>query len=291
MLEDLKNLFKGNNFIGQIILICASVFLVENIVSNISPGTGMQITRWFAMHSYLPSVLTSPWSLFTYMFLHGSFQHLFWNMIMFYWFARIVNDFMGKQRLVGLYFLGGISGALFYLIVYSLQVLGGETVIDTPLVGASAGIMAVVALAGFRFGDYQMNLLLIGPVRLRYVALGIFVMNTVLDFSMNTGGKLSHLGGAAFGYFYFRTLNQGKDYAFDFSNFLNKIPKLFQRKPKIRIVKNNTTSYQSRPTGHSSSQAEDQKRMDAILDKISKSGYDNLSKDEKAFLFKMSNKN
>jgi membrane associated rhomboid family serine protease len=287
MLDDIKNIFRGNNFIGQIIIICAVVFVVQNLLANVFPAFGIEILRWFAMHSYLPSFLTSPWSAFTYMFLHGSFGHLFWNMIIFYYFGRIVHDFVGRERLMGLYFLGGIAGAIFYLLVYSLQHLGGEMIVDTPLVGASAGIMAVVTFAGFRFGDFQMNLLLIGPVKLKYVALGLFVMNTLLDISMNTGGKLSHLGGAAFGYFYFRSLNAGKDPAAAFLGFFQNIGSFFKKKPKMRVVENDFRAKNSNKPRNSK---EAEARTDAILDKISKSGYDNLTNDEKEFLLTESNK-
>ena len=287
MLDDLKNIFRGNNFIGQIIIVCAGVFVFQNLFANIFPGFNTGLLRWFAMHSYLPSFITSPWSAFTYMFMHGSIGHLFWNMLIFYYFGRIVHDFMGRERLIGLYFLGGIAGAIFYLLVYSLQHLGGQMIVDTPLVGASAGIMAVVAFAGFRFGDFQMNLLLIGPVKLRYVALGLFVMNTLLDLSMNTGGTLSHLGGAAFGYFYFRTLNAGKDPAAGFLNLFKGLGNFFKKKPTIREVENDFRPNSRTSTGPKSKETE--ARVDAILDKISKSGYDNLTKEEKEFLFKASN--
>ena len=160
-------------------------------------------------------------------------------------------------------------------------------IIDTPLVGASAGIMAVVAFAGFRFGDYQMNLLLIGPVRLKYVALGLFVMNTLLDISMNTGGKLSHLGGAAFGYFYFRSLNAGKDPAAAFLGFFQRIGDFFKKKPKLKVVQND---FRAKNSNNPKTSKEAEARTDAILDKISKSGYDNLTKEEKEFLFNVSNK-
>jgi membrane associated rhomboid family serine protease len=287
MLDDLKGLFKNGNFIGQIIVINAVVFLLENLISNFSPAAGGEILRWFAMHSYLPSVLTSPWSVFTYMFMHASFGHVFWNMVILYYFGRIVNDMMGKARLVGLYYLGGIAGALFYLVAYSIQVLWGQPIADIPLVGASAAIMAVVAFAGLRFGDYQMNLLLIGPVKLRYVALGLFVMNTLLDLSMNTGGKLSHLGGAALGFFYYRSLNGGKDYAVQFSNLINSLGGIFKKKSPLRVVPSDKKK--AAPSRQKATK-ETEARTNAILDKISKSGYDNLSKEEKDFLFRVSNK-
>jgi membrane associated rhomboid family serine protease len=287
MLDDLKGLFKNGNFIGQIILINAVVFLLENIISNFSPAAEHEILRWFAMHSLLPSVITSPWSMVTYMFMHASFGHVFWNMYILYFFGRIVNDMVGKERLVGLYFLGGIAGALFYVIAYSLQVLWVQDVPNIPLVGASAAIMAVVAFAGLRFGDYQINLMFIGPVKLRYLALGLFVMNTILDLSMNTGGKLSHLGGAALGFFYYRSLNNGKDYAFQFSNFIQSFGGFFRKKSPLKVVP--SEKKKTRPTEKKATK-ETEARTNAILDKISKSGYDNLSQEEKDFLFRVSNK-
>jgi hypothetical protein len=115
-------------------------------------------------------------------------------------------------------------------------------------------------------------------------------MNTVLDFSMNTGGKMSHLGGAALGYFYFRSLNNGKDFLAGFTQLFDRFLSLFKRSPKLRVVKNEPQNTGSNARSNSTrTRSETQARMDAILDKISKSGYENLSKGEKDFLFKMSN--
>lgn len=291
MIEDFKNLFRGGNFIGQIIIINALVFLVDNMISSFSPEAGAEIMRWFAMHPFLPSYLTSPWSAVTYMFFHGGFSHIFWNMVLLYWFGRIIQEFMGKQRLIWVYFLGGVSGAMFYLGIKSIEFLGGEMIADVPLIGASAGIMALVALGGFRFGDYKLNLLFIGPVPLKYVALGIFVMNTVLDFNFNTGGKMAHLGGAAFGFFYHRSLGKGFDIVNTTSGLMDKLKNIFERKPKMRIVDRDEKGTSKPPKSDMQLKAEIQAKTNAILDKISKSGYENLSKEEKEFLFKLSNKN
>jgi membrane associated rhomboid family serine protease len=291
MLEDFKNLFRGGNFIGQIVIINAIVFLADNIITNFSAGAGAEIMRWFAMHPFLPTFLTSPWSAVTYMFFHGGFSHIFWNMVLLYWFGKIIHDFMGKKRLIWVYFLGGISGAMFYLGIKSIEYLSGEIIADVPLIGASAGIMALVSLAGFRFGDYKLNMLFIGQVPLKYVALAIFIMNTVLDFNFNTGGKMAHLGGAAFGFFYHRSLGKGKDLITTINDLFEQFKGLFARKPRMRIVVDDD-KHSARPVKSDMQlKAEIQAKTNAILDKISKSGYENLSKEEKEFLFKLSNKN
>ncbi|GAB4379974.1 MAG: rhomboid family intramembrane serine protease [Salibacteraceae bacterium] len=287
MLDDIKSIFKSGNFTGQIILINAAVFLVVNILENISPKAGTFIYDWFALHSHFGHFVIQPWSLFTYMFMHAGLSHILFNMLVFYWFSRIVSDFMGAEKLKGIYFLGGLSGGVFYLLVYNLMFLAGEKVLDYPLVGASAAVMALVVVAGMKFPTYQMNLLLIGPVQLRYVALGLFIISTLLDLSENFGGKMSHLGGAAFGYFYVRSLRKGTDYTQWFSDLVSSIKRLFSQSRKMKTVHRNP-GYHAQPDG--GMQAEDQARMDAILDKISKSGYDNLTKAEKEFLFRMSNK-
>lgn len=297
MLEDLKRLFKGNNFIGQIILINAAAFLLVNIVSAIAfGGAERPILNWLGMPSFVPTFVTRPWTAFTYMFMHGGLWHLIFNMYMLYWFGRIFTDFMGQKRLAGLYFLGGLAGSLLYLIGYNLIFLGGEVVEGSILVGASAGVMAVTIAAGIRFPDYTINLMFIGPVKLKYVALVVFLLSTVIDFQSNMGGKIAHIGGAAAGYFYARGLNSGKDYALGFIDFFASIAGWFKGGPKLKVVKDKPkgTSSQAkaaRASAAKSAGGEEQARVDEILDKISKSGYENLSKEEKEFLFNLNNKN
>lgn len=296
MLNEFKNLFRGGNFIWQIIVLNAVLFVVFNLVTNIPSQAGF-VNSWLALPPFLGDVLVKPWTLISYMFMHANLRHIIYNMIVFYVFARIFRELMGNKRLMGLYFLGGLAGGLFFVAVYSLMLLGGEAINNFPLVGASAAIMAVVAAVGLRFGNHTINLMFLGSVQIKYVALVIFVITTVLDLAVNFGGKMSHLGGAALGYFYVRGLDRGKDYALGFMNFFERLGKVFERKPRMRVV-NEDPRQQRRSTGQATSGRtkeaatvfENQARMDAILDKISKSGYENLSKEEKEFLFKMSNK-
>lgn len=295
MLDDLKRLFQGNNFVGQIILINASVFLVFNLISFlILRGDESWSYSWFAIPSGLREFVLRPWSLFTYMFLHRDFGHILWNMLFLFWFGRIFQDFMGSQRLTGLYFLGGLAGAVLYLAIYTILFLGGEDYADKyTMVGASAAVMAVMVAVGTRFPDYVINLMLIGPVRLKYLVLFSFIVSTLLNFTANFGGNIAHIGGAAFGFMYARGLDRGKDWALDFYNFFSriKLPSFGKKEPRIRVVHKDKSKARSRSKSSGEmTEAEKQSRLDLILDKISKTGYDNLSKEEKDFLFKMSDK-
>ncbi len=297
MLEDLKRLFKGNNFLGQIILINAGVFLIVNLVSSIFlKGNERLIQEWIGLPALLGEAITVPWTFFTYMFSHGSLWHLIFNMYLLFWFGRIFGSMMGEKRLIGLYFLSGLAGGLLYFLVFNVLFLGGEPVGGMILIGASGAIMGIVIAAGARFPDYVLNLFLLGAVPLKYVALAIFIISTLLDFNVNMGGKIAHIGGAAMGYFYVRGLNNGKDYAMSFMEWIDKALDMFKQKPKLRVVPNDHrkssggAARQKTPTSSASKSDEDQAKTDAILDKISKSGYENLTREEKDFLFKLSNK-
>ena len=160
----------------------------------------IDLNDYFGLH-YWEAEKFRPYQFVTYMFMHGGLWHVVFNMYMLYWFGRIFNDFMGEKRLAGLYFLGGIAGGAAYLLVYNLLFLAGETDVNVILVGSSAAVMAITIAAGLRFPDYTINLMFFGTVRLKYVALVIFILSTVLDFSSNMGGKIAHIGGAAMGYF------------------------------------------------------------------------------------------
>lgn len=289
MLDDLKNLFRSRNVIGQLIVINAAVFLLFNVIANLfMQGNETIFLSWLGLSSDFMLFIIKPWTLATYMFLHGGFWHLLFNMLMLYWFGRIIQDFMGEQRLLGLYILGGLAGGLLYLLLFNVLSLAGSSwAFYSTLIGASAAVMAVVVAAGAKFPDYTLNLLLIGPVRLKYVALVVFLMSTILDFSSNTGGKVAHLGGAVFGLLYVRQLNHGQDWAWGFTQFFYRFRDMFERKPRLKVVHKEPSS-----KGRAKTVAVDkdsQVKTDAILDKISKSGYDSLTKEEKDYLFKLSN--
>lgn len=285
ILDDFKSTFRDSSkVLQQIIVINVIVFVVDNIIS----ATGFRLKAFFGLPGNLLDSLLQFWTYVSYMFFHVGFMHILFNMLWLYWIGKILVEYLGNQKFLAIYFMGGITGGLAYVIAYSLMQSGMYPV----LVGASAGVTAVLAAVGTLLPDYQIRLFLLGNVKMKYLALGAIILTSVLDFSVNMGGKLAHLGGAAFGFIYIRQLQKGTDLAIHFYRVINFFKGFFKRKPKMRATRGGAsktrpkTRTQQRSAGMSS--ADRQRKTDEILDKISKSGYDSLSKEEKEFLFKMS---
>jgi hypothetical protein len=201
-------------------------------------------------------------------------------MLWFYWFGIIFTDFMGSKRLLYTYLIGGIAGGLLF-IAFSNAFMPGSN-----LIGASAGIMAVIVATAILVPDYELHLIFFGAVKLKYLAIGAFVLTSLIDFSVNSGGKVSHIGGALYGMLYMYQYRKGTDYAEIAGNFFDRMGKLFTFKGKTKLKKAGGSGIKQKPAPGD----EKQKKIDAILDKISTSGYDALTKEEKDFLFKSSSK-
>lgn len=270
-----KLLGRQADMVTKIIVINIIVFILANIIVNMT-NWGGYVVEYFALPSSLPELLHHPWTLITYMFLHIQTMHLISNMLWFYWFGIIFTDFMGQKRLLYTYLLGGIAGGILF-IIFSNTFMGEAT-----LLGASAGIMAVIIATAVLVPDYELHLIFFGPVKLKYLAIGAFVLTSLIDFSANSGGKVSHIGGAIYGMIYMFQYKKGIDFTKGVSTFLNGIGNLFKAKPKLKKMGGNGAHTKNHATD------EKQKKIDAILDKISSSGYDALTKEEKDFLFKSS---
>ncbi len=309
--DDAKRELNRGNMITQLIIINVAVFVAINLVNIILfiAGGGkpsplyQDILHFFCMSSDWKFFLTHPWGLFTSMFLHEGFWHILWNMLFLYWFGRIVGDFIGDQRILPLYLLGGIAGAVLFFISANLLPYGAG---GRFALGASAGVMAIVVAAGTISPDYIMRLLLIGDVKLKYiVAVLVFLDLILIPQGGNTGGHFAHLGGAAFGYIFVAQLRNGNDFSEPVNRVLDSIRGFFERltsgesrRKKPKVVYRNPKG-KAKPRGSSRGQAASdsrgpgsahQERLDAILDKIKQSGYDSLSDEEKEFLFNASKK-
>ena len=264
------------DMLTRLIVINIIVFILANIFVNI-PGLGVYVYDYFALPSSLHQLLYRPWTLITYMFLHVQTMHLVFNMLWFYWFGIIFTDFMGTKRLLYTYLIGGVAGGLLFIVFSNLFAP------DSNLIGASAGIMAVIVATAVLVPDYELHLIFFGAIKLKYLAIGAFILTSLIDFSVNSGGKVSHIGGALYGIFYIYQYRKGTDYAEITGSFFSRIGKLFSstnKGPKLKKSGGNGMRQQK------NSEDEKQKKIDAILDKISASGYDALTKDEKDFLFK-----
>jgi membrane associated rhomboid family serine protease len=291
ILDDFRNAFtKRNNGLVQIILINVVVFLVCAIIGTILFFAKIDdsiIVNQLSLSSSLPYLLTHPWTLITNFFTHFGFFHILFNMLFLYWFGLLIEEYLGGRRLINLYILGGLFSSVIYLIAYNTipTLMGVSTV-----VGASGAIFAVVVGAATLLPDYTLFLFLIGPVKIKYIAIFYVVLSFVeLRFS-NTGGNLVHLGGALLGFIYVRQLQGGRDLGAPIDATLNFFKNLFKKNETPTV---NVTYRSQRQNSYSNAAPAgfpDDDEVDEILDKISKSGYESLSKDEKQKLFKASQK-
>jgi len=293
--------------VTRIIIINVAVFVLVNVLkiflylfnSGEVPSFFWDVIHFFSMSSDWMHILTHPWVIITSMFLHEGFWHILWNMLFMYWFGRIVGDFIGNQRVLPIYLLGGIAGGILYFISANIGPLSGEGA--RYALGASAGVMAIVAASGAIAPDYVMRLLFLGDVKLKYIVFALIFLDLIgIANDMNTGGHVAHLGGALFGWLFVRQLREGNDLSQPVNNVLDRINNFFgslsdrgKRRKGPRVVYRSTSKTRHSKKGRASTDKEDlsyQERLDSILDKIKETGYDSLSEEEKEFLFNASKK-
>ena len=294
-IDEFKNVWtKPDNGLIQIIVINVIVFVILNllrIILTLSQNTNAYV--WIIDQVTLPSdiarFLIRPWTLITYFFTHEGFFHILFNMLFLYWFGRIVHDLLGNHKLINLYVLGGIIGGLFYILIYNLIPFYHDRVNQSILLGASAGVFAVVVGAATYFPNYSLFLLFFGPVKIKYIAIFYVLLSFFRIDGSNAGGDLAHIGGAAIGFLYIIQLKKGNDIGQPVTMFINWIKGLFSPRSKIRVSykkpKSETAKKSPSTTGSVT-----QEEIDRILDKISQGGYENLTKEEKQKLFDASRK-
>lgn len=224
----------------------------------------------------LHKLLTRFWTPFTYMFMHAGILHILVNMLWLYWMGQIFEEYLGNKRILGLYLMGGLAGALFYIASFNLFPAFRDLVHISVIVGASASVMAIVTATATLLPNYTIPLILIGPIKLKWLALFLVIIDFLMIIESNPGGEISHLGGALLGFVYIKRLQKGHDWVATISN-------LFKRGPKLSNLK-----VVARNTGKKNTAKPRQEEIDRVLDKISVSGYDSLNKEEKEILFRAS---
>ena len=198
---------KPDNGLIQIILINGIVFILINVIrvfTNISGNQEMYnwILEQIALPSDISAFLVKPWTIITYFFTHEGFFHILFNMLFFYWFGRIIYEFLGNNKLINLYVMGGLIGGLFYILIYNLIPFYQTRVQSSILLGASAGVFAVVVGAATFMPNYTFFLLFLGPIKIKYIAIFYVLLSFFQIDGSNAGGDLSHLGGALIGFLY-----------------------------------------------------------------------------------------
>ncbi len=271
-LDNIKNELQKHNKLTVLLVINISIFFIINI--SVSVFSTDIIVRNLALPLNLNEFVFKFWTLFTYMFSHKDFGHVFYNMLLLYFTARTFLNFMSEKKLMFVYMMSGLFGGIILLV---LSILFPNTFTNSILFGASAAVLGVVAALALYVPNLPVSIFGILEMKYKYYALLIFAVSTIIDFNINTGGKISHFGGAFFGLLFGYLLKNGKD--------ISELSYLkIKKESTLKVVHNNKNK-----SVNDSSNA-NQKTIDELLDKISKNGYENLSKKEKELLFKLSQK-
>ena len=280
--------FKQADTLMRIIYITGGVWLVVSLlalVSKLFTCPEGWIVNYLAVPSDYTLLLQRPWTVFTYMVLHKAFFHLFFNMLCLYWFGKVFLMHCSERQLVGLYVVGGLLGAAVYCISYNIFPLYESVRHASSLMGASAAVMAIIVASAMQMPNMQMRVLLLGNVALKHIAIVTVLVSVLGITSENAGGELAHLGGALAGYLFVVFLRRGTDITAWYSRIVGKIGSWCKPKKK---AKKHTYHYQ-RPVSDAEfnqKKADHNQQIDAILDKIKRSGYESLTHEEKETLFR-----
>jgi len=294
MFDEFKNAFqRQNNGHVQLIIINVAVFLILVVFFVFS--TALQLPEFFdvihrqvAIPAPILEFFQKPWTIITYAFVHdwtGIF-HILFNMLVFYWFGKLFVEYLGSDKLIAVYFLGAIAGAVAYLIVYNIIPFYEARIPSGGMVGASAAVYAIVVATATLLPDYTFFLLFLGPIRIKYIAGFYIIVSFLGSVGPNEGGNVAHLGGALIGFLYIKQLQAGVNWGSWITATIDWCKGLLSPKPNVKVTYRKETSSKKASKASSVSQAE----IDTILDKISDGGYESLTKEEKEKLFNASKK-
>ncbi len=278
----LKNIgyrFELLNIAERIILLNVIIFVIPFFIKTFLFLFNIgfyDFISWFKLSPELFTFIFKPWTIITYGFIHGSISHILWNMILLYFSSRFFLNLFSDQKFLNTYFLGIIFGGIIFLFSFSVFPVFKNSY--SNLIGSSAGVMSVLIFVCTYSPNQEIRIIFFN-LKLQYLGIGLVLIDIIQIPSGNAGGNLAHLGGALFGFIYANQLKKGNDIALIFEKFSYAFFNLFKTPVKLKKVDGNRRRKQG--------SSEKQKRLDQILDKISNSGYDSLSKEEKDFLFKI----
>jgi len=292
--ENLKRFFREGSVLANLIIVNVAVWLLVQVfrvifslisVQDETLGTSA-IIRFFGVPAYLPTLAGKPWTVLTYMFLHVEIWHVLFNMMWLYWFGKIFQEYLGSRKLLIVYILGGLSGAVVFVLAFNIFPAFSYILPQSYALGASASVMAIVTAIAFKEPDFSVYLLFFGRIRILYLAIALFIFDFFMIPAGNAGGHIAHIGGALFGFLYIQITTRSF-----------RLPSAWKKRPNKtsgwKVSENQAYESNQRPLNdeeYNLQKKEKQKRMDEILDKISKGGYDSLTRDEKDFLFRSSGK-
>lgn len=289
ILKDLINSFKNGNMLNRLIFINLGVFVVIEILSVfffLFNQPTFTFKEFLALPANLLTVASKPWTIVSYMFIHDGFIHLIFNILWLYFGGSIFLKYLSNKQIVSTYVLGGLMGGLFYILAYNYFPVFSQIRSNSMAIGASASVLAILVAIATYVPNYSVNLTLIGSLKLKHIALFTIILDLILIPKGNAGGHIAHLGGACYGFFFSQQLQKGKDISKRFDHFMDYIASFFKQKSPLK------TAYKRPKTDDQwrEQKSVQQKQINTILDKIAKSGYESLNKEEKEILFKASKK-
>ena len=285
IIDDLKQQYKFGGITQKLIYVNIGCFLVSYVVFGLMRLVGIDINflQYVSLSSDPMHLLWKPWSIISYSFFHSDIFHIFFNLIILNFSSQMFLTFFNQKQLLGLYLLSGIfSGLVFVFSFYFMNII-------SPIVGASGAIMAILVAVTTYQPLMNVRLLFIGNVKLWHVTVVILLIDLLQIRSENSGGHIAHLAGAFFGFIFIKLLQNGTDLSKIVSNVLDFFVNLFTKKSStpFKKVHKNYKKPAEKPVSKIVTKDKTQQQIDEILDKISRSGYDCLTKEEKEFLFKV----
>ena len=300
ILDNIKYRFKQKDILIQLIIINVAVFLILVLVGlfcTLFKLNSIDMVEYIGIPADLNLLIKHPWTLFTYMFAHQAFLHILFNMLMLFWFGQMFLSYFSPKNLGSLYVLGGLTGAVIYIIAFNLipyyvDINTTQTELGHPLtmIGASASVMAIIFAAAFYRPNAEVNLFMVFRLKIIYIAIFMFIIDFIsLDSNANPGGHVAHIGGAIMGYIFAKQYLKGKDITRWVNNIIDWFvnlskPKSPKKKMKVKYKKREE-DYQ-----YNERRKNETEDIDRILDKIKASGYSSLSSEEKKRLFDASKK-
>lgn len=283
ILDDLKMQYKLGGITNRLIFWNIGCFLVSLVFFYVYKVGAFDFPSWIALSTEPSQFLFQPWTFLTYAFFHDGFWHLVFNMMVLNFSSTLFLTFFTQKQYLGVYILSAIFSGLAFVLGFF--VLG----ISASIVGASAAIMGILVAVTTYQPLMQVRLLLIGTVRLWHITAVILILDLMQFRLENTGGHISHLAGALFGFIFIKLLQNGTDLSKMVSGFIDFFMNIFNKSNKtpFKKVHKNYTKPVGKTVSRIITKDKTQQQIDEILDKISQSGYDSLTKEEKEFLFKV----
>lgn len=285
VIQDLKYKFNTLDIFGKIIAINVVVFIIDLILTSL---LRLEIIGFFVLPSDIMDFIVQPWSILTYGFIHSGLFHLLFNMLFLFYLARASTNLFRSKMILNIYFIGIIVGGLLYLVVanfVSTDFFGSRGV----LVGASAGVSALLMFVAAYMPESEIRLFNTFNIKWKHIAIFFVTIDVArLLLGLNQGGYVAHIGGYLLGFYYATQLKKGKDIGIGFERMMDGVMTYFKPKSKLKTVhrKKGAIGGFTGKTKKETAAFNKQKKIDTILDKISKSGYESLTKEEKEFLFK-----